>query len=192
MIPYFIPKCVDLMRDAPIISDGILAFTIPTHLFEAFYDGTCVSKEKPPKKKKDTGRDHKFVKSWMNEKKFQGWLKEVTGDPYSAFCHACNVQILARRSVIIKHAEGIGQMKNVTAVKKTVSVKAFTGSNDKERVHKNVVKSVLYRNREAMKCSWAAIGAHMEISGYERMTGELNSSRLGQTWLISAQIKALK
>ena len=46
----------------------------------------------------------------------------------------------------------------------------------------------LYRNREAMKCSWAAIGAHMEISGYERMTGELNSSYLGLNWLISAQI----
>ncbi|KAK2701997.1 hypothetical protein QYM36_019384 [Artemia franciscana] len=47
----------------------------------------------------------------------------------------------ANSGIIIKLAEGIGHTKNVTVVEKTVPVKAFTGSNDKERVHKNVVKS---------------------------------------------------
>ncbi|KAK2720843.1 hypothetical protein QYM36_004653 [Artemia franciscana] len=75
-------------------------------------------KKNDAKKKKDTGRDQKLVKSWMNEKKFQGGLKEATGDPYSAFCRACSVQVLARRIVIIKYSEGIGHTKNVTVVRK--------------------------------------------------------------------------
>lgn len=64
-------------------------------------------------KDEKTWRQKGFVKSWLEIDCFKGWLSKVPDDKRKAKCKACNKELIAGKSDLMKHAQSVLHISNV-------------------------------------------------------------------------------
>ncbi|XP_045601273.1 uncharacterized protein [Procambarus clarkii] len=79
------------------------------------------------KKKRIRIYSQKFRKEWMQMRDFHGWLSEGSG-PDRAYCTACNKELLAGKSELLKHANGKKHKKRLAEGHMNMTVPADLSS----------------------------------------------------------------
>ncbi|KAG7159425.1 low-specificity L-threonine aldolase 2-like 1 [Homarus americanus] len=73
------------------------------------------------KRRRQRVYSQKFRREWLNLQDFQGWLSEGSG-PDRAYCTACNKELLAGKSELLKHANGKKHKKRIAEGRENVTV----------------------------------------------------------------------
>ena len=76
-------------------------------------------------KDEKTWRQKGFVTTWMDIDCFKGWLSIVPSDKSKAFCKACNKELNAGKSDLLKHAKTELHIRNVNKKKNMQSLSSF-------------------------------------------------------------------
>ncbi|KAG5888349.1 hypothetical protein JTB14_014578 [Gonioctena quinquepunctata] len=95
----------------------------------------------PRKREKKTG----FVLSWINNPKFKDWL-EKSSKPASrrtafAFCKVCNLDVVAHKTVLIKHSNSEKHKLNWQKVSTSTKItELFTEKSEEIAVRNSEIK----------------------------------------------------
>lgn len=97
------------------------------------------------KDEKDTEAKRKvkhFSKKWLDEPEFKGWLAAVPGEPTKARCKACNANVVAGRSELLKHAATSKHKKNVKTLQGVKSITDAFQDNEKIAAQRKLDENV--------------------------------------------------
>ncbi|KAK3931061.1 Zinc finger BED domain-containing protein 5 [Frankliniella fusca] len=103
----------------------------------------------PEYKKKQRGESRKtkvkaptpkrFQAAWCDLPDFKGWLKPMKGDPFSAYCLACNAKLTSGKSELDKHRNG---KKHKDKVKALQGIRTLQESFSNDSInHRKAVKT---------------------------------------------------